>query len=70
MRQLYFSILFTGAEPYNTLNVADVGDVEVTPYDLVKTCKQIEEQYAKLIANGCKPLTLGGDHTITYPILK
>ena len=60
----------TGAEPYKTLNVADCGDVSVTPYDLVKTCAQIEEQFKQLLVNDCVPLALGGDHTITYPILK
>ena len=60
----------TGAQPYNSINVADCGDVIVTPYDLVKTCKEIEEQYKDILSHDCIPLTLGGDHTITYPILK
>ena len=60
-------IIVTGATPYTSLNVADVGDVKVTPYDLVKTCAQIEEQFKQLLVNDCVPLALGGDHTITYP---
>ena len=60
----------TGATPYTSLNVADVGDVKVTPYDLVKTCAQIESEFKALVSTGCKTLALGGDHTIPYPILK
>ena len=44
--------------------------MRVTPYDLVKTCQQIEEQFETLMSAGCKVLAMGGDHTITYPILK
>ena len=52
------------------MQVADIGDVKVNLYDLKNCCAMISEQYSKVIANGCKPLTLGGDHTITYPILQ
>ena len=30
----------------------------------------IKETYSKILATGCKPLTLGGDHTVSYPILQ
>nr|XP_054771766.1 guanidinobutyrase-like [Lytechinus pictus] len=59
-----------GAAPFETLQVADIGDVTLNLYDLKKSCEMIREQYATIIANGCKPLTLGGDHTLTYPILQ
>ena len=64
-------LLFTtGAGPFNYLNVADCGDVYVTPYDLKQTATEIYEQFKKLVSTGCKTLAIGGDHTITYPILK
>jgi len=60
----------TGASPYESLMVGDVGDVYLTMYDVMRAVADIERQYKELLSTGCKTLTLGGDHTITYPILK
>lgn len=60
----------TGAMPFKTLNVADVGDVGFNTFNLPEACQNIRDGYLKLIANGCIPLTMGGDHTISYPILQ
>uniref|UniRef100_H2ZD45 Agmatinase, mitochondrial n=1 Tax=Ciona savignyi TaxID=51511 RepID=H2ZD45_CIOSA len=60
----------TGAAPYQSLMVADVGDVWVNLYNLPDTCRSIKENFAKIIKNGCVPIAAGGDHTITYPILQ
>ncbi|KAG7221677.1 hypothetical protein INR49_000044, partial [Caranx melampygus] len=60
----------TRAAPYESLMVADIGDVNVNVYDLKDTCKRIREAYRKILATGCIPLTMGGDHTIAYPILQ
>ena len=50
--------------------VADVGDVAVNMFNLPEAVKQIKRHTAKLIENGCKTLAMGGDHTITYPLLQ
>jgi agmatinase len=50
--------------------VGDVGDVYLTMYDVPRAAKDIERQYKEIVSTGCKTLTLGGDHTITYPILR
>lgn len=60
----------TRAAPYLSVNVADIGDVNVNLYDLQDTCRRIREAYRRILATGCVPLTLGGDHTIAYPILQ
>ncbi|XP_009461655.1 PREDICTED: agmatinase, mitochondrial [Nipponia nippon] len=60
----------TGAAPFDSLQVADIGDVNVNLYNLPDSCRLIRESYQKIVASGCVPLTLGGDHTITYPILQ
>ncbi|XP_037627345.1 LOW QUALITY PROTEIN: agmatinase, mitochondrial [Sebastes umbrosus] len=60
----------TRAAPYESLMVADIGDVNVNVYDLKDTCRRIREAYRKILATGCIPLTMGGDHTIAYPILQ
>lgn len=50
--------------------VADVGDVSVNVFDIEANIGIIHKHVAGIINNGCKPLIMGGDHTITYPILK
>ncbi|XP_037539733.1 agmatinase, mitochondrial-like [Nematolebias whitei] len=60
----------TRAAPYESLVVADIGDVNVNVFDLKDTCRRIRETYRKIAAAGCIPLTMGGDHTISYPILQ
>jgi len=62
--------LGTGARPFERLQVADIGDVAINTYDLKKTVGIIEAAYDAILAHGPVPLTLGGDHTLTYPILK
>ncbi|XP_071798723.1 guanidinobutyrase-like [Asterias amurensis] len=59
-----------GAGPYTCLQVADIGDVDITMYDLKRSVRMIKESFDKIIHKGCKPLTLGGDHTLTYPVLQ
>ncbi|MEP7058618.1 MAG: agmatinase, partial [Caldimonas sp.] len=60
----------TGAAPFDTLQVADLGDVPINTYSLEKSIAIIETYYERVLAAGCKPLTLGGDHTIALPILR
>ncbi|XP_062575769.1 agmatinase, mitochondrial-like [Saccostrea cucullata] len=60
----------TGASPFDSFQVADVGDVNFNLYHLPKACEDIRDHYRKLISTGCVPLTMGGDHTISYPILQ
>src|SRR5204863_460576 len=60
----------TGAAPFDTLQVADLGDVPINTYSIDKSLPIIEAFYDRVLAAGCKPLTLGGDHTIALPILR
>ena len=60
----------TGAAPFDSLAVADIGDVAINTYDLKKSVGIIEAAYDAILAERCRPLTLGGDHTITLPILR
>jgi guanidinobutyrase len=50
--------------------VADVGDVPINTYNLQDSIGIIEAFYDGILAHGCKPMTLGGDHTIALPILR
>jgi len=60
----------TGAAPFDALQVADLGDVPINTYSLDKSLPLITAFYDEVLAAGCKPLTLGGDHTIALPILR
>ncbi|WP_299867182.1 agmatinase [uncultured Hoeflea sp.] len=60
----------TGAAPFDCMSVADVGDVAINTFDLKRSVEIIAKRYAEIFASGCIPLTLGGDHTLTWPILK
>jgi guanidinobutyrase len=60
----------TGAAPFDALQVADLGDVAINTYNLQKSVEIIERHYQPIVDSGCKPLTLGGDHTIVLPILR
>jgi len=60
----------TRAAPFDALRVADLGDVAINPYSLPDSIARIERAYDAIAAAGCKPITLGGDHTVTLPILR
>lgn len=60
----------TGVNPSALCAVADLGDVACNPVDLPASIASIERFYAGLAELGIAPVTVGGDHTITYPILK
>ena len=60
----------TRAAPFDSLQVADIGDVAINTFNLQKTIPIIEQAYDDIVKNGCVPLTLGGDHTIVLPILR
>ena len=60
----------TGAAPFDALQVADLGDVPINTYALEKSLPIITDFYRRVLAAGCVPLTMGGDHTIALPILR
>ncbi len=60
----------TRAAPFDSLQVADLGDVAINPFNLAKSVQIIEDAYDAIAATGAKPLSMGGDHTIVLPILR
>jgi guanidinobutyrase len=58
------------AAPFDSLRVADIGDIAIDTFNLPKCVDIITGAYREIIRDGCIPLTLGGDHTIAYPILR
>ena len=60
----------TGAAPFAHMQVADIGDVAINTFDLKKTVDLITAAYDRILTHDVVPLTLGGDHTLTYPVLR
>jgi agmatinase/guanidinopropionase len=58
------------ANVFDVLDVADVGDCPVTPPSLERSHAQIEEYVGAIAATGKRTLAVGGDHSITLPILR
>ncbi|WP_157016054.1 agmatinase [Mesorhizobium xinjiangense] len=57
--------------PVFELNVADIGDVPFkSRYRLEQSHEDIEAHIGKIVDAGVVPLSVGGDHSITHPILK
>ena len=57
--------------PCKVLRCADVGDVPFrSRFSLEKSIEDIEDFYRKIAGAGMKPVSAGGDHSITYPIMK
>ncbi len=64
------ALSMSGAMPFESLQVADIGDVPIIPYNVRRSCDIITEYYRDIVKAGCTPLTMGGDHTLSYPILR
>jgi guanidinopropionase len=61
----------TGVGPFDLVNVADVGDAWLErPYELEGALKEIESVFAAVHSVGAIPLSVGGDHSISLPILR
>jgi len=55
---------------YEGSPVHDLGDIVVTPGDLERTLYRVEEVLKSIVLDGKIPIIIGGEHTITYPVIK
>lgn len=62
--------LGTGAAPFDSLQVADIGDLAINTFSLSDSLRIIADSYDGILAHDVKPLAIGGDHSITLPILR
>ncbi|WP_417674357.1 agmatinase [Roseibium sp.] len=60
----------TGVRPFEMVNCADIGDVAPNPADVQDSLRRFSEFYAKVKQKGIVPLTGGGDHLCSLPILR
>ncbi len=57
-------------DPFDTLAVTDYGDCVLDYASLPEAPQAIETHIAGIIAGGASSLAIGGDHYVTYPILR
>ena len=60
----------SGIRPYEKLNCADLGDVSINPADIEDSMNRITAFYNEVLEKGIKPLTAGGDHLTSLPVLR
>lgn len=61
----------TGAAPFLKAKVADIGDAWIRkPYELEGAHREIQDYFERVKAAGVRPLSCGGDHSVSLPILR
>jgi guanidinopropionase len=60
----------TRVAPFELCRVADVGDAPVNPISVTGTLDRIHGFFDRIVAAGAMPLSAGGDHLVTLPILR
>ncbi|MCI2393589.1 agmatinase [Aliiroseovarius sediminis] len=60
----------TGIRPFEVANCADLGDVAPNPADVMDSLQRMQRFYERVHTAGIRPLTGGGDHLCTLPILR
>ena len=56
--------------PAQALSIVDYGDISVIPVDIQATMANITREAAGVLETGARVLTLGGDHSISLPLLR
>lgn len=60
----------TRAAPFDSLNAGDIGDLAINTFSLKESLRIIEESYQAILSGNVIPMAMGGDHSITLPILR
>ena len=60
----------SGTRPFEALNCADLGDVGPNPADIIDSMTRITTFYDQVKQAGITPLTAGGDHLTSLPVLR
>ena len=55
---------------HEKIRIADYGDVRTSPFEIEKTFGWITEEFDRIYSHGCRTIAVGGDHGITFPILR
>lgn len=60
----------TGVRPFDLARCADLGDVPPNPADLMDSMDRMTRFFSRVREKGILPLTAGGDHLCSLPILR
>ena len=60
----------TGAAPFDGLQCADIGDLAINTFSLADSLRIIQDSYAAILKYDAMPVAIGGDHSMTLPILR
>ena len=60
----------TGAAPFDSLQCADIGDLAINTFSLSDSLRIIQNSYDAILNYDVMPMAIGGDHSITLPILR
>ncbi len=61
---------FQKVAPFDRLNVADAGDIDAPPVSIEKCYEVVTERIGAIADAGARPIVIGGDHSISLPILR
>lgn len=60
----------SGINPFETCNCADLGDTPVNPADVMDSMTRIKAFFDRVCGAGVVPLSVGGDHLSTLPVMR
>ena len=60
----------SGVRPFEAMNIADLGDVGPNPADIIDSMDRITAFYDQVKKAGITPMTAGGDHLTSLPVLR
>src|SRR5436309_6648919 len=61
---------FQKVAPFERLSVADVGDIDAPPVSIEKCYDAVEAGIGAVADPGARPIVIGGDHSISLPVLR
>jgi agmatinase len=61
---------FLKVSPFETLTIVDAGDVDAPPVGIEKAYDAIDAAVRRVLDAGALPVVAGGDHSISYPLLR
>jgi agmatinase len=61
---------FQKVAPFDRLNVADIGDIDAPPVSIEKCFDVVEARISALADTGARPIVIGGDHSLSLPVLR
>ena len=62
--------MYTRAAPFDSFQIADIGDVPLNTFNLLDSIQIIEDFFDEVLSHDVKTVAMGGDHTVALPILR